>query len=32
MPQPADMLEAFKAKGEKREPRYDDLLPPQRKL
>jgi enoyl-CoA hydratase len=30
--QPADMLEAFKAKGEKREPRYDDLLPPQRKL
>jgi enoyl-CoA hydratase len=30
--QPADMLEAFKAKGEKREPLYDDLLPPQRKL
>ena len=30
--QPADMLEAFKAKGEKREPHYDDLLPPQRKL
>jgi len=30
--QPADMLEAFKAKGEKREPCYDDLLPPRRKL
>jgi enoyl-CoA hydratase len=30
--QPADMLEAFKAKGEKRDPLYDDLIPPQRKL
>jgi enoyl-CoA hydratase len=30
--QPTDMLEAFKAKGEKREPVYDDLIEPQREL
>ena len=30
--QPTDMLETFKAKGEKREPVYDDLIEPQRKL
>jgi enoyl-CoA hydratase len=30
--QPTDLLESFTAKGEKRDPVYDDLIPPQRKL
>jgi enoyl-CoA hydratase len=29
---PTDMLESFKARGEKREPVYDDLIKPQKKL
>ena len=30
--QPADMLEAFAARRDKREPRYPDLLPLRKKL